>query len=82
MALNKPDQHELASCLSIATKAFGLTISLWKAEVLLQPSQGLVPSRLHIVQYLGSTVTSTCSMDKEVSNKLAEAGASFSRLWT
>lgn len=57
-------------------------ISLRKAEMLLQPSQGLVPSQPNIVQYLGSTVTSTCSMDKEGSNKLAKAVASFSRLWT
>ena len=128
-ALNEPDLQELASCLSTAAKAFGLTIrtniskfqfdqesgrrrttfwmghlqiiiylhlliSLQKTEVLLQPAPVLAPPQPNIeiegtkldnvecFQHLGSTVTSTCSMDKEVPGRLAIAGASFVRLWT
>ena len=93
--MNEPDLQELASCLSEAAKAFGLTISLQKTEVMLQPAPGLTPppepsiviegTKLNNVEcftYLGSTLTSTGSMDREVSNRLAKAGASFGRLWT
>ena len=95
VAVNEPDLQELASCLSEAAKAFGLTISLRKTEVMLQPAPGLTPppepsiviegTKLNNVEcftYLGSTLTSTGSMDREVSNRLAKAGASFGRLWT
>ena len=95
VAVNEPDLQELASCKSEAAKAFGLTISLRKTEVMLQPAPGLTPppepsiviegTKLNNVEcftYLGSTLTSTGSMDREVSNRLAEAGASFGRLWT
>ena len=95
VAVNEPDLQELASCLSEAAKAFGLTISLRKTEVMLQPAPGLTPppepsiviegTKLNNVEcftYLGSTLISTGSMDREVSNRLAKAGASFGRLWT
>ena len=62
---------------------------------MLQPAPGLTPppepsiviegTKLNNVEcftYLGSTLTSTGSMDREVSNRLAKAGASFGRLWT
>ena len=62
---------------------------------MLQPAPGLTPppepsiviegTKLNNVEcftYLGSTLTSTGSMDREVSNRLAMAGASFGRLWT
>ena len=92
-ALSEPDLQELASCLSTAAKAFGLTISLKKTEVMLQPKPGITLPEPSIViegttlknvesfTYLGSCLSSTCSMDKEVSNRLAKAGASFGRLW-
>ena len=92
-ALNESDLQELASCLSTAARNFGLTISLRKTEVLLQPAPGITlpdphieieGTRMSIVEsftYLGSTITSSCSMDKEVSNRLSKAGASFGRLW-
>ena len=93
-ALNEPDLQELATCLSTAAKAFGLTISLLKTEVMLQPAPGLSPPEPSIViedatlkknvetlTYLGSCLSSTCSMDKEVSSRLAKAGASFAKLW-
>lgn len=80
--LNKPDLQELVNRHQ----------SLQKTEVLLQP--GLAPSPLNIMikgtklnnmesfQYLRSAVMSTSSIDKEVSNRLAKAGGSSSRLWT
>lgn len=92
-ALNEPDLQELATCLAEAAKAFGLTISLQKTEVMLQPAPGLAPPEPQIeiegttlnnvesFTYLGSCLTSNCSMDKEVSNRLSKAGASFGRLW-
>lgn len=92
-ALNEKDLQELASCLSEAAKAFGLTISLKKTEVMLQPAPGLSPcepsikiegttlNNVESFTYLGSCLSSTCSMDKEISNRLAKAGASFGRLW-
>ena len=95
VAVNEPDLQELASCLSEAAKAFGLTISLRKTEVMPQLAPGLTPppepsiviegTKLNNVEcftYLGSTLTSTGSMDREVSNRLAKACASFGRLWT
>ena len=93
-ALKEPDLQELASCLAEAARAFGMTISLRKTEAMLQPAPGLTPPEPRIeiegttldnvesFTYLGSCLTSNCSMDKEVSNRLAKAGASFGRLWT
>ena len=93
-ALNESDLQELANCLAEAAKAFGLTISLRKTEVMLQPAPGLTPpgpqieiegttlNRVGSFTYLGSCLTSNCSLDNEVSNRLAKAGASFGRLWT
>ena len=91
--LNEPDLQELATCISTSAKAFGLTISLRKTEVMLQPAPGLSPPEPSILiedttsnyvdsfTYLGSCLSSICSMDKEVTIRLAKAGASFSRLW-
>lgn len=93
-ALNEPDLQELATCLASAAKAFGLTISLRKTEVMLQPApnislpepaieiEGTKLNNVDSFTYLGSTLTSSCSMDKEVSCRLGKAGASFGRLWT
>ena len=63
--------------------------------MMLQPAPGLTPppepsiviegtklNNVECLTYLGSTLTSTGSMDSEVSNRLAKAGASFGRLWT
>ena len=75
-ALNETDFQELASCMSKATKAFWLHHS--------QTSRSMAQklNNVECFQYLGSTVTSTCRMDKEVSNRLAKACVSFGRLWT
>eukprot|EP00745_Piridium_sociabile_P040226 TRINITY_DN767_c0_g1_i3.p1 TRINITY_DN767_c0_g1~~TRINITY_DN767_c0_g1_i3.p1 ORF type:complete len:1045 (-),score=247.16 TRINITY_DN767_c0_g1_i3:182-3316(-) len=91
-AHSEPDLQELANCLSAAARSFGLTISLKKTEVLAQPAPGLVlpdpaitieGTQLNNVDtftYLGSCITSTCSMDREVSNRISKASASFGRL--
>jgi len=93
-AHSEADLQDLANHLSSAAKSFGLTISLKKTEVLCQPAPNtmlLEPSifidgaKLNNVDsftYLGSTVTSSCSMDKEVSTRIAKASASFGRLWS
>lgn len=75
-ALNETDFQELASCMSIATKAFWLHHS--------QTSRSMAQklNNVECFQYLGRTVTSTGRMDKEVSKRLAKASVSFGRLWT
>ena len=85
-ALNELDLQGLATCLPTAAKAFGLTVSLQKTEVMLQPAPGLSPPEPSIViedmtlnnvdsfTYLGSCLSSTCSLDKELSSRLAKAG--------
>lgn len=69
-ALNERDFQELASCMSIAAKAFWLHHS--------QTSRSMAQK----LNNVGSTVTSTCRMDKEVSNRLEKASVSFGSLWT
>lgn len=44
--------------------------------------KGTKPDNVECFKYLGSTMTSTYIMDKEVLNRLAIAGASIGRLWT
>lgn len=75
-ALNETDFQELDSCMSIATKAFWLHHS--------QTSRSMAQklNNMECFQYQGSTVTSTGSMDKEVSKRLAKASVSFGRLCT
>ena len=93
-ATSEEDLQELADNLSDACSDFGLTISLKKSEVLFQPTQQVAAdgpvikiqgTQLNNVQeftYLGSRVTSDCSLDKETSSRLAKGSSSFGRLWT
>ena len=86
------DLQELTNSLSSATKRFGLTISIKKTEVLFQPAKGSTAALPNIVidgkplnnvesfTYLGSSLCSTNSLDKEISNRIAKASASFGRL--
>ena len=92
-AHSENDLQELANRLATASRQFGLTISLKKTEVMFQPAPNTMPPEPSITiegttlnnvdafTYLGSCLTSTCSLDREVSNRLAKAGASFGRLW-
>ena len=88
-ATSEKELQELADYLSDACSDFGLTISLKKSEAFFQPAQQVAAdgpvikiqgTQLNNVQeltYLGSHVTSDCSLDKEISSRLANGGSSF-----
>ncbi|KAI8516990.1 hypothetical protein Bbelb_055710 [Branchiostoma belcheri] len=71
--LSEPDLQELASCLSTAR------LSLPAPHIVIE---GTELNNVESFTYLGSTLTSSCSMDNKVSNRIAKTGASFGRLWT
>ena len=89
---SEADLQELTNRLSAATKRYGLTISIKKTEVLHQSIRGspteepcilIDGQKLNNVEhftYLGSCVSANCSLDKEVTNRIARACASFGRL--
>ena len=82
----------MAYALFAATKRYGLTISITKTEVLYQPAPGTTRKDPEIkidnqtlknvdaFTYLGCTLTSNNSLDKEISNRIAKASAAFGRL--
>ena len=90
------DLQRLANRFSIASKAkaFGLTISIRKSEVLLQPAPGTEKPAPDITiegeslknvedfTYLGSCLSSSGSLDKETSCRISKASSAFGRLWT
>ena len=92
VAHSEHDLQQLADFLSIATKRFGLTISIKKTEVLFQPARGSTASAPKIkidgkilncvdsFTYLGSSLSSCNSLDKEISTRIAKAIASYGRL--
>ena len=77
---------------SAAAKAFGLTISLKKTEVMHQkpphgffnhPQISIDGTSLKAADYftyLGSVISNDASIDKDVDNRLAKASGSFGRL--
>ena len=92
VAYSEKDLQEMANALSAATKRYGLTISIKKTEVLYQPAPGTTRKDPEIkidnqklknvdaFTYLGCTLTSNNSLDKEISNRIAKASAAFGRL--
>ena len=84
--------QEVVESLSKACTNFGLTISTKKTEVLYQPAPGqpyvkpviyVDEQALEAVEhftYLGSTLSQSANIDKEISNRIAKASASFGRL--
>ena len=92
VAHSEKDLQEMADALSAATKRYGLTISIKKTEVLYQPAPGSIRKEPEIkidnqilknvdaFAYLGSTLTSNNSLDKEISNRIAKASSAFGRL--
>ena len=83
----------MATALSNATKRYGLTISIKKTEVLYQPAPGTtrkeepeikidnqILKNVDAFTYLGSTLTSNNTLDKEISSRIAKASSAFGRL--
>ena len=89
--------QRLADHLSFATKAFGLTISIKKTEVLRQPAPKTTTpapyitidgAKLNFVDhfcYLGSNLSADGSLDKKITCRISKASRSFgqlqSRVW-
>lgn len=84
----------IVDSFSTAAKAFGLTISIKKTELLFQPRPNHPPEfipkvfvdgkALKTVQtfiYLGSTITSDAKMDKEVETRIGKASSAFGSLY-
>ena len=79
---------------SEAAKLFGLTISLSKTEVLLQPAPASFPQQPSITiddtklkyvesfRYLGSIISNDGSLDKEVTTRIQKANQALGRLRT
>ena len=80
--------QRLVDKLSAACKEFGLTISLKKTNIMVQgaessPSIKIGDTRLDLVDsftYLGSTMTSSTSLDAEISSRIAKAAGVMSKL--
>ena len=85
--------QRLVDHFSEASKAFGLTISLKKTEVLFQPAplQNYTPPHITIdgttlnsvehFTYLGSVMSNDATIDKGLNNQLSKASSSFGRLY-
>ena len=85
--------QNLVDHFSEASKAFGLTTSLKKTEVLFQPAplQNYTPPHITIdgttlnsvehCTYLGSVMSNNATIDKDLDNRLSKASSSFGRLY-
>ena len=90
-AHSKEDPQCLADCFSTAIKAFGLTISIKKTEVLCQAAPGTTQPEPSIMidgaalknvenfTYLGSCLSSSGGLDTEISCRLSKASSAFGR---
>jgi len=86
------DAQHLFNRFRDAAIRFGLTISLKKTEVLLQPVDHLTSTplvvmageiALPVVQrfcYLGSTLSSDANIDEDISSRITKTSYSFGRL--
>ena len=93
-AHSKEDPQCLADCFSTAIKAFGLTISIKKTEVLCQAAPGTTQPEPSIMidgaalknvenfTYLGSCLSSSGGLDTEISCLLSKASSAFEHLST
>ena len=80
--------QQLVTCLSHACKEFGLTISLKKTNVMAQGTE--TPPRiaidgytLEVVEnftYLGSSISSSLSIDSEINSRIAKAATVMAKL--
>jgi len=92
MAHTQAEAQDLFNRFCDAAIHFGLTISLKKTEVLLQPVDRLTSTppvvmagetALPVVQrfcYLGSMISSDANIDEDISSSIAKASYSFGRL--
>ena len=92
MAHTQADAHQLFSRFLNASTRFGLTVSLRKTEVMLQPVNRLTSlppviiageTALPAVEkfcYLGSTLSSDVNIDNDISSRLDKTSHSFGRL--
>ena len=92
ICLSEEDAQQLIDFFARSAVHFGLTISVKKTEVLLQPKLGAIPTvpavkvgqnKLKAVdefRYLGGTVSSDCSIDADITSRIAKASARFGRL--
>ena len=80
--------QELVDRLSHACREFGLTISLKKTNILVQntpspPDISIDGTHLEVVDsftYLGSTISSSLSLDTEISTRIGSAAATMAKL--
>lgn len=87
------DMQVLMNCFADACRRFGLTISIKKTQVMYIPPPGLPyttpvvavgSETLQAVEqftYLGSTMSSDCSLDAEITNRISKASAAFGALY-
>ena len=92
MAHKPGDLQAMLNSFSDAPKQFGLTISLWKTEVLFQrtpnsvapqPAISIDDAELKVVnsfKYLGSMISKDGSLDKEIASRISKASQALGRL--
>ena len=90
--LSEEDAQQLMDCFAQSAIRFGLKISIKKTEVLLEPKLGTIPTvpavkigqnKLKVLdefRYLGDTISSNCSIDADITSRMAKASATFGRL--
>jgi len=86
------EMQEIVDRLSLACKAFGLTISIKKTEHLHQPKRNCQQTEGNILiddkplknvksfVYLGSIATANAVLDKEIAARIGKASSSFGKL--
>ncbi|RXN14061.1 RNA-directed DNA polymerase from mobile element jockey-like protein [Labeo rohita] len=80
--------QQLVTCLFHACKEFGLTISLRKTKVMAQGTEtppniaidGYTLEGVENFPYLGSTISSSLSIDSEISSRIAKAATAMAKL--
>jgi len=86
--------QKLMDCFATAAKCFGLTVSLKKTKVMLQPRPGSSPPKpdifvndtaLNVVDklcYLGSVLSQNAEINDDITRRTGVASAAFGRLET